>query len=407
MSKTIHLPWLHMLQGKRANRGNDLTFVALVALAYVSLLGLPADSFSLIRIALLLASGIVYLVAGTSGFAAVEREGRRGPAVVYFAAQIALGATIAHLSGLANASALVLLPLASQSVRVLPRRWVAAVCVVIVAGLIFPALFLSRDDPNVTWGRAVQGLLSIGAGLAFTVIFSQIALNERRARTRGEQLARELSEANRKLREYASQVEELATTQERNRLAREIHDGLGHYLTVINMQLQAARATLDSDRRRAEAILAKAQGLSGEALAEVRRSVAALRASPLEDRPLPAALAALVDEANATGVRTELVVAGAPRPLAPQAELTLYRAAQEALTNVRKHANAGRAWVALDYGDKARVRLTVQDDGVGATETRGGFGLLGLRERVQLLGGVVDIRTGPGRGLELTVDVPG
>jgi signal transduction histidine kinase len=185
----------------------------------------------------------------------------------------------------------------------------------------------------------------------FVVVFTRVASSEREARTA-------LAEANQRLRDHAAQVEELATTKERNRLAREIHDSLGHYLTVINVQIGAAQAILERDRPRALDHLSKAQALTQEGLAEVRHSVAALRASPIEGRPLPIALGALAEQWNAAGLRTELMVAGTIRTLSPQINRALYRAAQEALTNVGKHALATRVDVRLDYADGV-VRLTV------------------------------------------------
>ena len=282
----------------------------------------------------------------------------------------------------------------------------AAVYLLLLAGVVVPAPLLHPDrgfTPTALLQAALIGL----AALAFAVAFSQIAVNAQRARADKERLAAELGEANRKLREYAAQVEELATTKERNRLARDIHDSLGHYLTVINVQLEAARAVLDSDRPRALDALAKAQALTKDGLAEVRRSVAALRAAPTESRPLPEAVAALADETQAAGIATELAVLGTPRQLAPQAELTLYRAAQEGLTNLRKHAHASRADLTLDYRADATVRLVVRDNGVGAGAADGGFGLLGVRERAQLLGGAARVRTAAGQGFTLDVEVPG
>jgi signal transduction histidine kinase len=221
---------------------------------------------------------------------------------------------------------------------------------------------------------------------------------------RAERARAALDQANRALRDYAAQSEELATARERNRIAREIHDGLGHYLTTIHMQIQAARSILASDRPRAEQTLAKAQQLAQEALGDVRRSVSALRA----ERPsLPAALAELAEASDGAGLATTLTVVGTARPLDPQGEQALYRAAQEGLTNARKHAQAASARLTLDFGDANRVRLTVADDGHGATTTDGGFGLIGLRERVQLAGGSLSLQTEPGAGLALIVEVPG
>jgi len=243
-------------------------------------------------------------------------------------------------------------------------------------------------------------MLGTYVAAAFTAVVTELLRREQRARA-------ELADANARLRGYAAQAEELATTQERNRVARDIHDGLGHHLTVVQMQVQAARAVLASDPARADAVLAKAQQQSTEALAEVRRSVAALRERRTVP-PLPEALEVLVDEMSAGGVPTELAVTGPVRPLAPEVEESLYRAAQEGLTNVRKHAAAGSARLELRYGQDGTVRLEVRDDGRGTTApSETGFGLLGLRERATRLGGSVDVVSEPGHGTTVRVAVPG
>jgi signal transduction histidine kinase len=149
----------------------------------------------------------------------------------------------------------------------------------------------------------------------------------------------------------------------------------------------------------------KAQELTQKGLARVRQSVAALRESPVSNRSLSEAIASLVEKAQSTGIVTEFQVAGEPQTLEHKIALALYRAAQEGLTNVQRHASASRVDVLLDY-QPAEVRLQVQDNGVGAAETDGGFGLLGIRERMQLLGGGLEIHTGVGHGFCLTASVP-
>jgi signal transduction histidine kinase len=189
-------------------------------------------------------------------------------------------------------------------------------------------------------------------------------------------------------------------------VARDIHDGLGHHLTVVQMQVQAARAVLAADPARADAVLAKAQQQSTEALAEVRRSVSALRERRTAP-PLRAALEGLAADTSAAGVPTELRVDGPARTLSPESEESLFRAAQEGLTNVRKHAGATSARVLLHFGDDT-VYLEVRDDGRGLPGTaRQGFGLLGLRERAARLGGRLDVAAAPGGGTTLLVEVPG
>jgi signal transduction histidine kinase len=140
----------------------------------------------------------------------------------------------------------------------------------------------------------------------------------------------------------------------------------------------------------------------------VRRSVAALR----EPRPAPLvdALRVLADEVSEAGVPTELEVRGAARTVRAEVEESLFRAAQEGLTNVRKHADATTATVALDFGHVDLVRLEVRDDGRGLLENPlpdSGFGLVGLRERIAGLGGRVSVDSAAGCGVTLIVEVPG
>jgi signal transduction histidine kinase len=149
----------------------------------------------------------------------------------------------------------------------------------------------------------------------------------------------------------------------------------------------------------------KAQELTQKGLTQVRESVAALRESPVSNRPLSEAIASLVKEAQSSGIVTEFQVAGEPLALENKVALALYRAAQEGLTNVRRHARASRVDVLLDF-QPDEVRLQVKDNGVGAAKTGGGFGLLGIHERMQLLGGKLEIDTGAGKGFCLTASVP-
>jgi len=121
---------------------------------------------------------------------------------------------------------------------------------------------------------------------------------------------------------------------------------------------------------------------------------------------LTAVIGDMVAECRAiAGLEAQFHLRGTPRPLNSQVELTLYRVAQEGLTNVRKHAQAGRVNVELCY-DNGKVGLSIDDDGQGIGAGSNGYGLLGLRERVQLVGGTVDIRTGPDQGFRLEVEIP-
>ena len=192
--------------------------------------------------------------------------------------------------------------------------------------------------------------------------------------------------------------------RERTRVARDIHDGLGHHLTVVGMQVQAARAVLATDHGRADGLLAQAEDQTRQALASVRESVATLR-EPRPAAPLSDQLRTLAAESATAGLPATVEVDGRERWLPDDVQVALYRVAQESLTNVRKHASAQAAKVSLAYLEDS-VSLEIVDDGRGLGPGSG-FGLVGIRERVESLGGSVTIESSPGAGVCVRVDVPG
>jgi signal transduction histidine kinase len=340
----------------------------------------------------------LYAVIGTLVLYLVERRGTRGQVRALIGGLCALGAVATMASN--GYTSMILLAVVSLGVLHLGTH--GSVAVTGFAALVALLAFALRDT---LWGAFWQAEIAFGSGIAFVFVFSRIALREQQARGRIERLVAELARANDELTAQAGQVEQLARAEERNRIAREIHDGLGHYLTVVHIQLEAAQTCLASDPERARAAIAKSQQLAHEGLCDVRRSVAMLRGSRPRP-PLIDALTALADDSTAAGVATSVRVEGAPRRLAEPVEFTLYRAAQEGCTNARRHARASRMAIVLAFSDAA-VQLRVEDDGVGASDAGEGFGLLGMRERAALVGGTVAITTGRDQGFALELQVPG
>jgi signal transduction histidine kinase len=207
-----------------------------------------------------------------------------------------------------------------------------------------------------------------------------------------------------------TQAREAGAGDERQRLAREIHDTLAQGLTGIITQLEAAQQTASEPER--DRRIGNAKRLARDSLAEARRSVQALRPQALEDSKLPDALADEVTRWTATsGVAAEVKSTGDPRALHPEVEVTLLRMAQEALANVAKHAAAQHAWVTLSYMEDV-VTLDVRDDGSGfAPQTQnsadgGGFGLIAMRQRVGRLAGQLEIESEPGAGTAVSASLP-
>ncbi|WUH92336.1 sensor histidine kinase [Streptomyces sp. NBC_00433] len=208
-------------------------------------------------------------------------------------------------------------------------------------------------------------------------------------------------------RQLLVQAREAGVLDERRRMAREIHDTLAQGLTGIVTQLQAAeQAGADPDRWRRH--FTAATGLARESLTEARRSVDALRPQPLETAGLGEALAGVTDRWSAlNGVTAQVTTTGKSRPMRPEAELALLRAAQEALANVARHARATAVALTLTYQDD-EVTLDVHDDGRGfdPTPAGGGFGLQAMRQRVEALSGTLRVQSRPGSGTTVSARVP-
>ncbi|MBW4439309.1 MAG: sensor histidine kinase [Pleurocapsa minor GSE-CHR-MK-17-07R] len=219
-----------------------------------------------------------------------------------------------------------------------------------------------------------------------------------------------LAESNARLSEYASTLEQLTIARERNRLARELHDTLAHSLSAVNVQLKALEVLWEQDPAKARAALHETQELTREGLQEARRALVALRSAPVEELGLALALERLARKAaERGGLALTLNVPERIHGLTPQAEQQVYRAAEEALNNVVRHANA-RA-LALSVARAGHiVRLTVRDDGVGfdpASAARDGhFGLTGMRERATLVHGALSVDSSAGAGTTITFEVP-
>ena len=316
----------------------------------------------------------------------------------YYVAQCAVVTGLLFLSPIRGFFGIILLPLAAQSIFDLQPRWAA-----LVIAFLYSLNIILWAIPY-GWSGAYEALINYSTAFAFTIIFTIITRQALKARDREEKLREEVEAANLQLRDHAQQASDLATTRERNRLAREIHDGVGHYLTVVKTQLDAATALLPSQPDKARESVQKAARLAGEALDDVRRSVGALHADKGRP-PLPDALKQLV--AQGEPVPT-FAIEGAPRPLSSAVEHALFRAAQEGLTNIRKHARATNALLLLDFRTPQFIRLELTDNGVGTSQSasNAGYGLIGLRERIELLGGRIETANRLNGGFALTVEVP-
>ena len=238
--------------------------------------------------------------------------------------------------------------------------------------------------------------------------FASSLLQANRARLEAQQLLSDLQAAHRQLQEYAAQVEELAVAQERNRLSRDLHDTLGHRLTVSIVQLEGAERLIAGAPERASKMVNSVRQQLNEGLREVRRTVGMLRTPVTTDLSLPKALHELaIDFEKATQLPIRVTVPDSLPPLPEAHRLAVYRAAQEALTNVQRHAQASQA--SLTIGLSAELlTLCVRDNGIGLPNEaeQQGFGLRGMRERIMQLGGSVELRSAKTDGTIVLIQLP-
>jgi signal transduction histidine kinase len=281
---------------------------------------------------------------------------------------------------------------------------------------VFESMVSPRPFP-VPWTVPVgwlvlQGVMMLLAGYVTTMLVS-VQREQRSALAKAYQMQ---AAANEQLKAYAATLEELTISRERNRLARELHDTLAHSLSALTVQLEAVRTLWAAQPDRAERILAQADETARLGLAEARRALQALRASPLEELGFVAAVRKLAeDAAKASGAQLTLNLPDRlPYPLAHAVEQGVYRIVQETLENVVRHACARSISVRLE-ARAAGLQLVIEDDGMGLdpaalaaldSEKDDRLGIRGMRERARLINGELKISSRPGQGTRVALAVP-
>jgi signal transduction histidine kinase len=265
----------------------------------------------------------------------------------------------------------------------------------------------------ILWFYALPGTLSFQGWLVITLIQAVIFLavgfiiSYIVGRLRRQQQS--LEAANTRLTHYASTLERLATTRERNRLARELHDTLAHTLSALSVQLETLKAYWDVDPKEARSLLDKSLTAARSGLKETRRALQALRASPLDDLGLALAVTAMAEAAaQRANLALEISVTDDLPTLSPNVEQCFYRVAQEAITNAVNHAGAKKLVTKLGTVE-GKATLTVEDDGVGfdmeKVNKKAHFGLIGMQEHADIAKGELNITSQPGTGTKIRLTV--
>ena len=299
---------------------------------------------------------------------------------------------------------LLLIPLTLQAAHVLqPRvgfRWIGTFVVVLAA-----FMFLGHE-----FGKALAFVLTFTLVYLFSGSYAVVARQAQRAGEESQTLLGELQTAHRQLQRYVAQAEDVAVMQERNRLARNLHDSVTQTVFTMTLTTEAARLLFDKAPALAVPQLDKLRVLARSALAEMRSLISALRPATITDQGLIPALRhhlAILKKQQALSVA--LTVVGEPYLYGEQAE-RMFRVIQEALNNVVKHAGTDTASVAVRFGE-SEACVQIEDEGQGFVlgDARAGTGHIGLstmRERAEMMGGTLTIDSPPGEGTRVFIKVP-
>jgi two-component system, NarL family, sensor histidine kinase YdfH len=277
----------------------------------------------------------------------------------------------------------------------------------ILASAFFLALNMLSLNQLVGLATAGWALLGVIPILFLTLVYTILYKRQAEAREQAQNLADELESTNRQLAEYAAQVEDLSIANERQRMARELHDTLSQGLAGLILQLEATDAHLAHNRNdKARSIVSNAMEQARLTLADARRAIDDLRQPSLDD--LDSALRLEIDRfTNATGIPIRFFSDQTP-PLSDSVKEALIRTLAESLTNIAHHAQARNVDVNLRMNDKS-LSLTIQDDGQGFEPSAipsGHYGILGIKERIRLVHGRVDIQSEKGKGTMLKIEIP-
>jgi len=323
---------------------------------------------------------------------------------VYFALQTGLVVALSLLPPRVDYFVILYIPLSIDAMSLFSQRvafqWIGVFCLATVGVLTY----------TFGWQYALPFFLMYAAAYLFFASYAAITRRAEEGREASQALLAQLQATHRELQDYAAQVEELTAAEERNRLARELHDSVTQTIFSLTLTAQAARMLLDRDVARAAEQLDRVQELAQDALAEMRSLIGQLRPKTVAEQGLVPALRAHISERKSrAGLNVVLHVEGEKR-LPIETEEQLFRIVQEALNNVVKHAHTDRAQVTLDWED-AQVSLVVEDHGAGFDLTCIGadashLGLVGMGERAKALGGTLEIESQPGAGTRITVRVP-
>ena len=325
----------------------------------------------------------------------------RGHIYIVFQLSLTIGAMLFFYE--LDFFAILLLPLTGQATHLFSRRTAGAWITIFMLANLFGQIH------QFGWPDGLSFIFLYTAAILFVAAFSIITIRSQDAQRKSETLLAELQEAHKQLQTYTGQAEELAISEERNRLARELHDSVAQTMYGLTLQSEAANRRLREGKlEKVEDDLVFFQASAQQTLQEIRLLIFELRPPELEEVGLAGALQERISNVESrSGLKISLDF-DALDSLSPEIEIDLYRIALEALNNILKHAQAKS--IRLTVRNKQRsVWMEIEDDGLGfdvELQNQNGLGLKSMRERVAQMKGELKIQSAPGKGTIITVEAP-
>lgn len=367
--------------------------------------------------ALVLGIILVYMVLEIIEFAKFRYSPGKTPLIVFFIVRLGLWLTLVVFYRVAEAVILnvILTPLISYyAYFCLPKILSLSFCGLLVFYEVFISFFVPTDFPEQRGGLSI-GILFFVVKIVFILFFQTYARlweRDRKIQSANASLMADLRNSHAQLKRYAERIADTVALEERNRIARDIHDSLGHSLAAINIQLSKAEAFFERDGRESRQALLAAKQASVEAIEDVRQSLQALNRK--DDIPLMTAIEKIVGRIDRDTYHVTFTRTGVPEGVNYSVLMIAYRVIQEGVTNIYKHARAKRIDIAIDFSPE-EVTVRVKDDGAGfhadtttipSPSSGTGFGLNSLQERLELVRGRLLVTSAPGKGTKLVAVAP-
>ncbi|PKN95014.1 MAG: sensor histidine kinase [Chloroflexi bacterium HGW-Chloroflexi-6] len=321
---------------------------------------------------------------------------------IFIIGQGALAFVIVHLSGNVGMIFALYMALIGETIGILGlSRWS------LLAGAYYLGLSMVNFNILTAGGNPFGWILTTIPVVFFVSMYVLLYTRQTEAREKAQALAAELESANRQLSEYAARVEDLTITAERQRMARELHDTLSQGLAGLILQLEAADARLSQQHpEKARSIITQAMENARATLTDARQAISNLRENHLEELGDSLRLEISRFE-SATGIPCLLHAEPTP-PLPDPVKESVLRTVSEALTNIARHAQASEVTISLVCNEQI-FTAAIKDNGLGfdpAQIPSGHYGLLGIRERIRLIGGTFTLESAPQAGTTLTIQIP-